>query len=604
MNVTTALPNRTEIPETFTWDLTPIYRDDSQWEADRAALAARVADLAAYQGRLGESAATVLEALTLRDALGRQLERLWVYAARHLDEDTTDARYQAQVDRLRRLAAELATVASFFRPELLALPDGTLERFMGDAQGLHVYAHQLDDLRRDRPHVLPAAQEALLAQAADVMNAPRIIYNMLSDADLTLGTVRDETGADVPLTRGRYELFMRSLDRRVRRDAFETLFGAYKAHRNTCAAALAGHVRKNVFGARVRGHPSALAAALHADNLPVEVYTNLIETVHDHLPHLQRYLELRRRVLGVDQLHMYDIHVPLVESPAEEVPYEEAVETVLAACAPLGEAYVAAARAGIRARWVDVFETPNKRSGAHCGGGYDTPPYIMLNHQPTLRGMYVIAHELGHAMHSYFTNRTQPYIYSGYTMFLAEIASTLNEALLTHFLVERTADPATRAALLNQELDNIRATLYRQVMLAEFEMLVHAAVESGEALTADAVSETYLGLNRRYYGPDVVSDDTIAIEWAYIPHFYLDFYVFQYATGLAAATALARRILTEGPPAAERTLRLLAAGDSDYSIDLLREAGVDMRTPGPVAEALGGVFADRLRALERLVATP
>ena len=594
------LPSRAEIPAEYTWDLTSIYTDDAAWEIAFAAVPALLAELATYQGRLGQDATTLLAALRLRDTIGNQVYQLAVYASLHQDEDTTNATYQALDDRADQLWTRASTAEAFLQPELLALPDGTLERLMAEEPGLQIYAHLFDELLREKPHVLSPAEESLLAQAGEVAAAPGTVFRMLSNADMTFGTVTDEEGQEITLTEGRYQRFMRSHDRRLRAEAFTKLLAAYAAHRNTCAATFAANVKKDLFYARVRKYPSALEAALHGDNIPPEVYTNLITTVHNQVEPLGRYFALRRRVLGLDEIHLYDLSVPLVGEAATTVPYDEARQTVLAALAPLGREYTEAAAAGLAGRWVDVYETPNKRSGAYSSGGYDTNPYILLNYQDTLRDMYTLAHELGHSMHSYFTRRTQPFVYGGYTIFVAEVASTLNEALLTHYLLEHTPDPRMQLLIINNELDNLRATIYRQTMFAEFEKLTHEAAEAGTALTADGLSEIFYALNKLYH-PGVVVDEISQIEWARIPHFYNSFYVYKYATGISAANALAQGIIAEGAPAVDRYLRFLGRGSSTYSIDLLRDAGVDMTSSAPVAAALG-VFTTLLGRMEQLLA--
>jgi oligoendopeptidase F len=594
------LPTRAEIPTQYTWDLTPVYDTDEAWEHEYATVPPMLEELVAYRDRLGADAHTLLEALTLRETISQRVTRLVVYAFLRRDEDTTNATYQAQADRAQNLGTRVGAAASYFRPELLALPDGTLERFMSDEPGLRLYAHVFDDLLREKPHVLSQLEETLLAQMGEVAAAPGTIYNMLTDADLTFGTLTDEEGEEVELTEGRYQRLMRSPNRSVREAAFNQLLGTYSSFRNTCAASFSANVKTDVFYARARNYPSALDAALHGDNIPVSVYTNLIDAVHDHLPLLHRYLALRKQVLGFDDLHMYDLHVPLVQDATDSFPYDEATRTVLAAIGPLGDDYTANAARGFANRWVDVYETPNKRSGAYSWGAYDTNPFILLNYQETLRDVFTLAHELGHAMHSYYTRHTQPFVYGNYTIFVAEVASTLNEALLTDYLLKHTADPAVRLAVVNNNLDNFRSTLFRQTMFAEFEKVTHEASESGVALTADRLSEIYYDLNQQYHGPAVVSDAPIAIEWARIPHFYRSFYVYKYATGIAAATSLAQQILTEGPPAVARYQRFLSRGSSAYSIDLLRDAGVDMTSPQPVAQALG-VFGSLIDEMERLL---
>jgi oligoendopeptidase F len=592
--------SRVEVPVQYTWDMAAIYPGDAEWESEFTSLPPKFDELETYQGRLGADASTLLAVIKLQDEIRRRLSKLVVYAFLRRDEDTTNATYQALADRAQQIAVRAGAAGSFMKPELLSLPDGTVERFTSEEPDLRLYEHVFDDILREKPHVLSETEENLLAQTGELAAAPGTIFSMLEDADLKFGTIEDEEGEQVELTNGRYLRYIYSPSRRVRAEAFNKLHTAYEGIRNTCAATFASNVKADLFYARARKYPSALEAALHSDNIPVAVYNNLIEGVHKKLPLLHRYFKLRQAALGLDDLHMYDLHVPLVIETGGGVPYDEAAGTVLAAFEPLGRGYVEGVQEGYGDRWIDVYETPNKRSGAYSWGAYDTKPYILLNYQDTLRDMFTLAHELGHTMHSYFTRRTQPVVYGDYTIFVAEVASTLNEALLTDYLLKHTDDPETRLAIVNNNLDNFRGTLYRQTMFAEFEKLTHEAAESGEALTADSLSAMYYDLNKLYHGPGVVSDDIVKIEWARIPHFYSSFYVFQYATGISAATALSRQIINEGKPAVDRYLRFLSSGSSRYSIDLLRDAGVDMTSPAPVEQALQ-VFGDLLDEMEKLL---
>jgi oligoendopeptidase F len=598
--MTKTLPARSEIPIEHTWDLESVYPDDQAWEADYASISPMLEELETFSSRVGSNARTLLEAMKLQDDIGRKLGRIAVYAFLRRDEDTTNATYQALADRAEQLSVRAGAASSFVRPELLGLPDGTIERFMQEEEGLRLYAHVFDDLLREKPHVLSPQEETLLAQVGELAGAPGTIYGMLEDADLRFGNITDEEGEEVELTNGRYVRYIYSPNRRVRKEAFTKLHGAYHAHRNTCAATFSSNVKADLFYARARKYPSALEAALHPDNIPVEVYTNLIASVHKHLPLLHRYFEVRRRALGLDDLHMYDLHVPLVTDVGDTVPYDQAMRSVLDAFTPLGKDYTEGVKSGLGNRWVDVYETPNKRSGAYSWGSYETNPFILLNYQDTLRDLFTLAHELGHTMHSYFTRRTQPYVYGDYTIFVAEVASTLNEALLTEHLLKTTDDPHMKLAVVNNNLDTFRGTLYRQTMFAEYEKITHEAAEAGVALTADYLSETFYNLNKQYHGEGVIADDDIAIEWARIPHFYSSFYVFKYATGISAATALAQQIINEGEPAVERYLRFLSRGSSAYSIDLLRDAGVDMTSTEPVDQALE-VFGKYLDEMEHLL---
>ncbi len=592
---------RAEIADRYRWDLSPIYPDDAAWEATLASIDPLLADLGSYAGRLGSGAQALFDALALHEKVSRLSERLWQYAARHRDEDMTSARAQALFDRALQLGTDVEEAGAFIRSEIAVLPKGTLDRFMDEVPALKIYAHYFETIMRDKAHLLPEGEERLLASAGDLAGAPPVIYKMLSDADIDFGSVIDEQGNEVAVTSGTNYVSLASPDRRVREETYQKMFGAFATHRNTCAAIFSANVKKDNFFADARKHPSALAAALHSDNIPVEVYDNLIETVRRSVSLLQRYLQLRRKALGLEDLRRYDLYVSLAPEPEREVQYDEAVSTVLEALAPLGEDYIDKLRAGLEARWVDVYETPNKRTGAHSGGAYDTYPYTMLNYQPKPIWRNTLAHELGHAMHTHYACRTQNYIYAYPSDFLGEIAATVNEQLLGHYLLGETSSPSERLALLTAELENMRHAIFRQTMLAEFEKKAHEAASAGEALTADSLSDLFAELVEQYHGPSLQTDDLGRIEWATIPHFYFPFYVYQYATAKAAAVALAKQILDEGEPAAKRYRWLLSSGSSRYTLDLLREAGVDMSRPEPIESALR-VFEETLEEAEKVVA--
>ncbi|MFO7265789.1 MAG: oligoendopeptidase F [Limnochordales bacterium] len=589
---------RSEIPEKYRWRLEDIYATDEAWEADFRAVQSVLPRFESYKGRLGESPATLAECLNLRFETEERFMRLLVYAYTRRDEDSTNPKYQAIHDRAQRLGIQLSTAVSFIEPELLQLPQERLEQYMA-AEELKLYRHYLDDLLRHKPHTLSPQEEAILAAAGELALAPSNVFGMFNDADLKFPFIKDEQGREVEVTHGRYLRLMESRDRRVRHDAFKALHGTYYKWRNTIAATYAASVRKDVFYAKIRKFESSLHAALHEDNVPVEVYTNLIDAVHSRLDLLHRYVRLRKKLLGVDELHMYDLYVPLVPEVEFNIPYEEAAEKMLAGLAPLGEEYVRVVRHGLENRWVDVYENEGKRSGAYSTSAYGVHPYILMNYENNLDNLFTLAHEFGHAMHSYLADGTQPYVYSQPTIFVAEVASTLNENLLFHYLIKTTESPEQRRYLINNFLDTIRGTVFRQVKFAEFEKLTHERVESGEALTADWMSEQYYNLVKQYYGPDIVADEEIAIEWARIPHFYRAFYVYKYATGFAAATALANAILKEGEPAVQRYLEMLRRGGSDYPLNLLKDAGVDMTTPEPILQVMN-VFEELLNELEAL----
>ena len=595
------LPKRSEIPQQYTWNLESIYPTDAAWEEDFARVVGLLPEVRGFAGRLGESGETLLQALQVRDRAYEVWGRLFVYANMRMHEDSANSTYQALADRATTLANDLNTAGAYVTPEILAIPEDRIAAFLAGTPGLDLYRHALDEINRERPHVLSAEMEELLAQAGEVSNAPEHIYEMLNNADLKFPVVRDAEGNDVQLTHGNYvPTFLESHNREVRRAAFEAMLGTYEKFQNTLGATYAAQVKRDIFFARARHYDSSLQAALEPINVPVSVYDNLVATVDTNLPKLHRYLGLRKKLLGLDDLHMYDLYVPMVGEIEYKVAYEQAQEQVARALEPLGADYVEPLREGFRSRWIDVMENEGKRSGAYSWGSYGTQPFVLLNYQASMDSMFTLAHEMGHSMHSYFTWRTQPYPYSSYTLFVAEVASTLNEALLTHYLLRTTDDKALKMYVLNHALETYRTTLYRQTLFAEFERDAHARAEAGEALTPELLSDVFKRLNDKYYGAAVTVDDRIAIEWARIPHFYSSFYVYQYSTGISASAALARQILSEGAPAVQRYRRFLSSGSSDYSIALLRDAGVDLSSPQPIQQALD-TFEEYLDELERLV---
>lgn len=591
---------REEIPAEFTWDLSKIFPTDEAWEQEFQQLQGRTPELEALQGTLQKSGEALLNVLQKRDELYEHLERLYVYASMRKDEDTTNGRYQAMADRAMQLFVRISTAVSYIEPEILALPAETLAQFHQETPQLELYKQQLDDLNRKRPHIRSAEVEAVLAAAGEISDAPDSIFSMIDNADLKLPKITNEQGEEVELTQGNYLIYIRSTDRRVRKDAFEALHSTFLKQRNTIGATLSAQVKTDLFYTRQRNYKTCRERALARYNIPVSVYDNLIATVSEHIPLLNRYTKLRKRILGVDELHMYDLYVPIVKETADEVNYDQARDTVIAALAPLGPEYVNTLKSAFSQRWIDVYETPGKRGGAYSGGAFGTNPYILLNFQNKRDSMYTLAHELGHSMHSFYTRSHQPYQYGDYTIFVAEVASTLNEGLLTEYLLKNTDDNAVRLAILNHSLEDIRGTLFRQTMFAEFEQQIHKKAEQGESLTADTLSEMYKALNEKYYGAETVIDDLISIEWARIPHFYYNFYVYQYATGISAASALVQQILHEGQPAVDRYLKFLSSGSSDYSIELLKKAGVDMTSPEPVRLAFQ-LFESHLSQMEQLL---
>lgn len=451
----------------------------------------------------------------------------------------------------------------------------------------------LDEITRQKSHVLSAQEEQIIAMAGDIASAPSNIYGMINNADIKFPCIKDENGQEVELTKGRYISFLESSDRRVRKDAFHALYSSYKKQKNTLAQTLSSSVKRDIFYSKVRKYSSSLEAALDEDNVTLDVYDNLISTISNNLEPMYKYVALRKRMLGVDELHMYDLYTPIIKDVKMEVPYSKGVELVIDGLKPLGDEYERILREGFKGGWVDVYENEGKTSGAYSWGCYDTHPYVLMNYQDDVSNLFTLAHEMGHALHSYYTNQEQPFVYSGYKIFVAEVASTLNEALLMEYMLNNTQDKKEKMYLINYYLEQFRGTVYRQTMFAEFEKIIHERAEAGEPLTPELLCNIYRDLNRKYYGPDIVIDEDIDMEWSRIPHFYRNFYVYKYATGFSAAASLAESILKEGQPAVKRYIDFLKGGDSDYPVNLLKKAGVDMTTPDPIIKAV--------KTFERLV---
>ena len=592
------IPERSaQSPENL-WAIADLYPSDEAWYADLAEFRAQVRQLQEYAGRLGRSAGLLLAYLKRSEENGVLLDRLANYAQRRNDEDTRVPAYQAMVDQLTAAWVEAETATAFAAPEILRLDDAQLDGFYAQEPELEAFRRYLTRLRRLRDHVLSDAEERLLAAAGEMAGAPESIYSVFSDADLRFDDAVDGAGERHPLSQGTYVGYLQSADRALRQSAFASMYRAMGDYRNTMAATLSAQVKQLQFFAQARRYDSPLAAALAETEVPTEVYHNLIDTVHRHLGKLHRYTALRKRVMGLETLHMYDLYTPLVSGCDEKVSFRQAKELVYDALAPLGDSYRAILREGFENRWIDVYENVGKRSGAYSAGAR-VHPYVLLNFTGDLDSQFTLAHEMGHAIHSYLSNRTQRPVDADYVIFVAEVASTCNEALLMEHLLADAADKKRRAYLLNHFLEQFRGTLYRQTMFAEFELRLGELNRQGEALTAQRLCEEYRALNRRYYGDAVVSDEEIGLEWARIPHFYYNYYVFQYATGYAAAIALSRRILREGAPAVADYLQFLSGGCSRDPISLLRLAGVDLSTPEPVEQALElfGQLLDELQAL-------
>lgn len=594
------LPSRSEIKVEDTWKLEDIFASDDAWEKEFEEVKALISQMEKFKGKLGESAQTLYDALQEQDELTMRVSKLYTYAHMRYDQDTTNSFYQGLNDRIKTLYTQIASALSYVTPEILSIEESKIKQYMAEHKELKLYAHALDEITRERPHILSESEEALLAQASEVLGSSSNTFGMLNNADLEFPSIKDENGEEVEITHGRYIRFLESSDRRVREEAFKAVYETYGKFKNTFASTLSGTVKKDNFSARVRHYNSARHSALSTNNIPEEVYDNLVKTVNDNLHLLHRYIDLRKKVLGIEELHMYDLYTPLVKDVKMEVSYEEAKDYILKGLKPLGEDYLNVLKEGFENRWVDVHENKGKRSGAYSSGTYGTNPYILMNWQDNVNNLFTLAHEFGHSVHSYYTRKTQPYPYGDYSIFVAEVASTCNEALLNDYLLKKIDDEKQRLYLLNHYLEGFRGTVFRQTMFAEFEHDVHVRAQNGEPLTPELLTKLYYDLNKKYFGDNLVIDEEIGLEWARIPHFYYNYYVYQYATGFSAAAALSKQILEEGDAAVERYVGFLKSGSSDYPIEVLKKAGVDMTTSQPIEESLA-VFEEKLTEMERLL---
>ena len=589
---------RHEIPVEDTWALEDLYVSDEAWEAELATLSEDQEYLVSFAGKLGESAQSLYDFLTRTEQVNAKVELLANYCMRKSDQDTRNGFYQAMSGKFMSVIVALGAACAFDTPEIMAISDDTLERFYAEKPELERYRRYLTDARRRKEHILSPAEEKLLAAAGEMSGAPSDIYGSFANADMTFPDAVDAEGNKHPLTQGTFISCEESADRALRKSAYENLYHSYGNFKNTAAGLLNAQGKQLKFYADARKYPSTLDAALDRTNVPTSVYTNLIEAVHQNIEKLHRYVRLRKKLLGVDELHFYDIYTPLLSDVDKKIPFAEAKQTVYDALYPLGEDYRAILKEGFENRWIDVYENVGKRSGAYSAGAA-VHPYVLLNYSGTLDSQFTLAHEMGHALHSYLSNKHQNPIDSDYVIFVAEVASTCNEALLMEYLLSKTTDKKERAYLINHFLDQFKGTLYRQTMFAEFELIIGKMIGEGKTLTADVLCEEYKKINRFYYGPDMVVDDEIAMEWARIPHFYYNYYVFQYATGYSAAIALSRKILDEGESAVKDYLGFLSGGCSKSPIDLLKGAGVDMTTPEPINQALQ-LFDKLLDEMEEL----
>jgi len=602
MSESKKIPERAQIDQQYKWRIEEIYANNDDWQKDLQLLKSLIPEVTKFSGRLGESKEIFLKCMELQDEISQLLDRVYLYAAMRQDEDNTLPIYQAMRDNAESIAIELSAVWSFFSPEILALPQETIEQYLADPQ-IELYKKMITDITRKRPYTLPQSEEKLLAASGDMAASFDNIFTMLNNADMVFPDITNSNGEKEQLTHGNYISFLQCHDRSVRKGAFDTLYATYAKSTNTIAAVYSSSVKKDIYYARSRGYENPLAASLFDDNIPTTVYDNLIESVRSHLPLFYKYLDLRRRLLNLDELHMYDLYVPVINAKDKSFKYDEAKRLVIAACEPLGQEYTATLSMGLNSGWVDVYENKGKTSGAYSSGVYGTSPYMLLNYQDNLNGVFTLGHEAGHSMHSYYSWQTQPYVYSSYRIFVAEVASTVNENLLIDYMLHHSENKEQAAIIVNHYLEEFRGTVFRQTMFAEFEKIVHQAAQNGEALTASRLNEIYYQLNKDYFGEGVVIDKAIAGEWARIPHFYRPFYVYKYATGFCAASMLALSVLdnveTRAEAAQKRYIEFLSSGSSADPLDLLKKAGVDMSTSYPISTAMS-IFENMVKRLEYL----
>jgi len=594
------LLKREEVRVEDTWNLSDMYETAEDWENAIEEIDELIDEIEAMESTCTNSASELLLLLEKSAEVDEKLSLAYNYAERLFDEDRKNTKHQAMSAKAGTVYAKLVAKTAFVQPAILELSAETLENFYTVLPDLEFYRKYIDEILRFKDHSLSAEMEKLVALTSELSQGPSNTFSILNNADLVFPEIEDENGEKTRITHGRYINFMESANREVRKNAFEAMYGTYEQFLNTIASIYDNQVKTQIFHAKAHKYETSLEAAVDGNNVSPDVYKNLVETINKNLGKMHRYVKLRKKCLGYDDLHMYDIYTPMIPDMAKEIPFEEAKETVLKALAPLGEDYVAKVKEGFENRWIDVYENQGKRSGAYSAGAYGTHPYVLLNYNGSLDNMFTLAHEMGHAMHSYYSNEAQPYIYSQYKIFVAEVASTCNEILLMEYLLKNTTDKKERAYLLNHYIDSFKGTVFRQTQFAEFEMRTNAMVEAGESLNAENLSDLYLELNKKYYGPDMISDKQISYEWAKIPHFYYNFYVYQYATGFTSAVAIAHSILKEGAPAVERYKKFLCGGCSDAPVELLKIAGVNLETPAPIQSALD-VMDEILDEMEALL---
>ena len=595
-----ALPTRNEVSDDLKWDLSRVFKNNQEWEQEYKQVAQEIKNLSKFKGTLAKSGKDLYEGITAILAVNRRLEKVYVYATMSSDVDTSNNHYLGFVAKAQSLANQMSAAIAFVDPEILSIPEETLAKFMQDEPRLENYRHRLEQITQKRPHTLPANEEKIIADAGDAMGTSANTFNVLTNSDMEYGYVQDEDGEMVQLSDGLYSLLIQSQDRNVRKNAFDVMYASYGQFENSLASTLSGEVKAHNFNARVHKYNSAREAALSENSVPTAVYDTLIKEVNSHLDLLHRYVALRKKILGLKDLQMYDMYVPLTGKPVLSYNFEEAKAEARKALAPLGEDYLKHVDYIFNNRVIDVVENQNKVTGAYSGGAYDTDPYELLNWEDNLDSLYTLVHETGHSVHSWYTRNTQPYVYGDYPIFVAEIASTTNENILTEYFLDKITDPKTRAFVLNHYLDSFKGTLFRQTQFAEFEQFIHETDANGQPLTADVLDEFYGNLNQRYYGDSVEPGGEIAMEWSRIPHFYYNFYVYQYATGFAAATALANKVVHGTEQERDAYINFLKSGSSDYPTEIMKRAGVDMTKADYLRDAFD-TFEKRLNEFEKIV---
>jgi len=590
--------SRNEIPVKFCWDIESLYEHDENWEKDFQKAEQLKNELTKQKGKFTRDADSFLKCLQLKDEIFELIQKIYTYAHMRKDEENHNNSYQSMFYRASGLLVRIEENMSFIQPGILSLSVKKIEQWMKASNSLREYQHYLEGIYRKKDHILSPGEERIIAQAGEMAMIPENSFSMLSHADLRFSRVKDKEGKNIPISHGNFIPLLKKKDRNFRKKVFKKYYQPYERHQNTFAALLAGNLKKDRFYSQTRKYKNSLEAALFEDNIPVSIYENLLDVVHKNIELLQYYIQLKKEFLCLEPFHMYDIYMPLSEEIVH-FDYSDAQDIIINGLAPLGESYLSVIKEGFRDRWVDVYENRGKTSGAYSTGSYQSKPFILLNYQGTMEDVYTLAHELGHSLHSYYTHKKQPFIYSGYSIFLAEIASTTNEALLTQYLLARSENKTEKLTILNHFLEQFRTTFFRQTMFAEFERIIHEYEEKGGSLTAEWFSHQYSDINRYYYGENVIIDKEITLEWARIPHFYYHYYVYQYATGFAAAMAISCKILQEGQPAVQKYLEFLSEGCSDYPITVLKQAGIDMTTGKPLEEAMK-LFGELLAQLENI----